>query len=84
MGAANDLWLRFAVHTPRCTLRYVQPDRFLGVDLLAYRGDATPHNAAAYEEARRDRIRAAADDDGRAQLRRGASHEVSLPLVLTA
>lgn len=42
----------------RQLLPRVRSGRFLGIDLLAYRGDVTPQDAAAYKEARRGRIRA--------------------------
>ena len=47
----------------------VRSGRFLGVDLMAYRGDVTPQDASAYKAARKRRIRAVAADDGRPSLR---------------
>jgi len=57
----------------RQLLPRVRSGRFLGIDLLAYRGDVTPQDAAAYKEARRRRIREAAADDGRPPFRRRRS-----------
>lgn len=57
----------------RQLLPRVRSGRFLGVDILAYRGDVSARDAAAYKDARLGRIRAAAADDGRPPLRSRAS-----------
>ena len=43
----------------RTLLPRVRSGRFLGIDILAYRGDVTAAEAKAYKEATRDRVRAA-------------------------
>ena len=49
----------------------VRSGRFLGIDLMAYRGDVTPQDARAYKEARRDQVRrAGADRSPRGRARR--------------